>query len=180
MKSFNKDSKITTYPGSVVIAEQMLRSCDRGLCFELHPADFNQLQYNLSARNFYAHKQDGFLGLKASLPPREARALILIDPSYEVKTEYNELITALKMAYKKFSHGVYMVWYPVLDLKENVAFRAELKKLPFEKTMQVELPFSPLKKSHFLKGSGLFIINPPYILEDQVSVILAYLKEKFL
>ena len=113
------------------------------------------------------------------LPPKEARGLILIDPSYEVKSEYQTTILTLKKALKKFAHGTYMIWYPILNQKEYHQFRADLSELAIGKSLQTELLFAPLKQTHGLEGSGLFIINPPYVLENQINGLRPYLEKKF-
>jgi 23S rRNA (adenine2030-N6)-methyltransferase len=179
VKSVNAGGACTRYPGSVAIARHLLREQDRGHCFEFHPRDFAMLQQYLKGSRLKAYHQDGLAGLKALLPPKESRALVMIDPSYEVKTEYQSVIRTLKICIKKFPQGVYVIWYPLLSSHDNHLFRQQIRSVFPEKAMQTEFRFNPLKKSHGMHGCGLYIINPPYILADQLAAMLPYLTRQF-
>jgi len=112
---FNAQSKLKFYPGSPSIALQMLREMDRLFLFELHPNEFTNMRENFSAnRQIKMAKKDGLQGLIANMPPKERRGFILIDPSYEIKTEYQEVVDTLIQAHKRFATGTYALWYPVV------------------------------------------------------------------
>lgn len=172
---FNSGKKCRFYPGSAAFAQLLLRPEDRGHCFELHPTDFKLLKKNITSKRFKVEQRDGLQALNAILPPLERRALVVIDPSYEIKSDYETVLDALNLSIKKFMTGIYMIWYPLLDNPKNKAFRRMLKNLPVENSLQSELVFSKVKAEHRLKGSGLFIINPPYILKDQIKLITKFL-----
>ena len=113
---FNAQSKLEFYPGSPSIALQMLRANDRLFLFELHPNEFTNMRKNFSGnRQIKMANSDGLKGLIANMPPKERRGFILIDPSYEIKSEYREVVDILIKAYKRFATGTYALWYPVVE-----------------------------------------------------------------
>ncbi|WP_273028123.1 23S rRNA (adenine(2030)-N(6))-methyltransferase RlmJ, partial [Massilia timonae] len=153
IKGMNPSGKMRYYPGSPWVAEQMSREQDRLRLFELHPADCKILAENF--RKLDAHKAeqgersrgrrviiehgDGFHSMKALLPPPSRRALVLIDPPYEIKDDYKRVRDALDEALGKFPSGMYAIWYPVLQRMESRQFADRLKRLPAKEWLNVTL-----------------------------------------
>jgi 23S rRNA (adenine2030-N6)-methyltransferase len=190
VKGMNPSGKLRYYPGSPYVADQMSRPQDRLRLFELHPADSRILAENF--RKVEAHKAeqgerargrrvmiergDGFLSLKALLPPPSRRALVLVDPPYEVKDDYRRVKDALEEALGRFPSGTFAVWYPVLQRMESRQFADRLKRLPAKEWLNVTLTTStPGPDGIGLHSSGMFILNPPYTLEPMLREVLPYL-----
>ena len=125
--AFNTSPKLQNYPGSPAIASYLMRGHDKGWAYELHPKDY-ELLYDLMRRqrNFKVYQEDGLQGLLARVPPASRRGLVLIDPSFEVKTEYESVLSTLIKAYGKFSGGTYALWYPVVDRETNKRLEKKL------------------------------------------------------
>lgn len=166
------------YAGSVNIAQQILRPTDKIRCFELHSTDFNRLGYNTTGdRRVKCFNSDGFTGLVGQVPPMTQRGLILIDPAYERPVEYHQVVNTLQASLRRFAHGVYMVWYPLLERPEVRHMKRKLHQLsvrdPQMKTLNIELQVR--RPSPGMYGSGLFIINPPWSLTTQCKSVLPLL-----
>lgn len=166
------------YPGSPKIAQYFLRPQDRMELCELHPIDYRALR-NLfaDARGTAVHCEDGYHGLKAYLPPKEKRGLILIDPPYEKNTEYTNLLTQIPLALKKFSTGVYAIWYPIKDHASAKRFQHQMRDAISQDILIAELSIFPENLPTHLNGSGMLIINPPYQLDTQLAETLPWLWE---
>jgi 23S rRNA (adenine2030-N6)-methyltransferase len=155
------------YPGSPKIAEAMLRPHDKLRLFELHPADNQMLlqNFNGQGRRVHIELQDGFEGIKACLPPPSKRAVVLIDPPYEVKDDYNKVVLCLKDSLKRFATGTYLVWYPLLQRAEPEHMVERLKQVNPENWLALELNIhAPSGDGVGMYGSGMFVVNPPWTL----------------
>lgn len=170
------------YCGSPWLAQALTREHDKLRLFELHPSDFQHLQNNmrearLNRRGLIA-QSDGYQGLISLLPPPPRRALVLIDPPYEEKQDYRRVADTLKSALKRFEQGCYMVWYPCLSREESRALPEQLKKLMPDNYLRAELHVHTPRADGFgMHGSGMFIINPPYLLAEQLQTNLPALAE---
>ncbi|HEY6130444.1 MAG TPA: 23S rRNA (adenine(2030)-N(6))-methyltransferase RlmJ [Halioglobus sp.] len=174
VRSFNSGGKLSHYPGSPAIAARILHANHRLQLFELHPDDANRLErWAQRDRRIKIQQDDGFTALKAILPPPEKRALVMVDPPYEMKTDYATALSALQMANKKFATGVYALWYPLLALQSVAVLVRKLEALPV-KSLLVELPVQAAGGAG-MYGSGVFIINPPWPLQQQLQDCLPYL-----
>jgi len=190
VKAMNPSGKMRYYPGSPWVAEQTAREHDRLRLFELHPSDCRILAENF--RKLDAHKaeqgersrgrrvliehSDGFASMKALLPPPSRRALVLIDPPYEIKDDYKRVRDALDDALGRFPAGVFAVWYPVLQRMESRQFADRLKRLPAKEWLNVTLTIqTPTPDGTGLHSSGMFILNPPYTLEPMLREVMPYL-----
>jgi 23S rRNA (adenine2030-N6)-methyltransferase len=162
-----------TYPGSSAIIQSQLRSQDRGIFIENHPQAYNLLeQYFKADKNIKCYKEDAFLAINALLPFPEKRGLIFIDPSYEVKTEYKAIATAVEKAYKKFATGIYAIWYPLLvDKNHHQDLLININKLATDKIFTHQ--WTPLKGKidTGMYGSGVIVINPPWELNQKLSFL---------
>lgn len=182
VREFNPDGALKAYPGSPWIAQRLLRAQDRLRLFELHSSDSALLQDNFRAlgpsatRRTIISATDGYAGLKAVLPPLPRRGLVLIDPSYEDKSDYSAVVLALKDALTRFATGTYMLWYPQLSRLDNQRLPTILKTLPAKNWLHVALSVSlPQEDGLGMRGSGLFILNPPWTLHKTLQEVMPYL-----
>ncbi|MFM9156290.1 MAG: 23S rRNA (adenine(2030)-N(6))-methyltransferase RlmJ [Polynucleobacter victoriensis] len=175
----NNKGDWSLYPGSPEVIRRTIRTDDRMRLFELHPTDFDILQENFERdRQAKLFKSDGFGSLKALLPPPTRRAVIFMDPPYEIKTDYPKVVDALEEGLARFAEGVYVVWYPILTRGDHIRMLESLRKLS-EKTLNIAMTVQePDEKGFGMLGSGLFIINPPWTLKDTMRDIMPYLVEK--
>ena len=178
----NADGQLRVYPGSPWIAQRILRSQDRLRLFELHPTDSKLLQDNFRTlgakeqRRTMIQAGDGFAGLKALLPPLPRRALVLIDPSYEDKSDYRNIPLILNDALTRFATGIYAIWYPQLSRADAERLPAALKMLPVKSWLNVSLTVNTPKEDGFgMHGSGMFILNPPWTLHKTLCDVMPYL-----
>lgn len=180
VKRCNPDGRLKLYPGSPLIARQLLRSQDRMRLFELHPTDSGILQQNFAGQGpqVLVEVGDGFAALKALLPPPPRRALVLIDPPYEDKQDYQRVVSALRDALKRFAGGVYAVWYPQLQRTESRQLPERLKNLPSKSWLHVALSVrTPGEDGYGMHGSGMFILNPPWLLHGVLQQLMPCLVE---
>ncbi len=181
---FNSDGTLRVYPGSPFVMAQLLRveARDKLRLFELHPTDSKALAANIgqlkAGRQINVARLDGFDGLKALLPPPNRRALVLIDPSYELKTDYPRVIASVQDSLKRFSTGTYMVWYPVIPRPEAHDLPRRLKTLATQagrSWLHATLAIgadddnaSPAvigePRRPGLRASGVMLVNPPHTL----------------
>ena len=171
-------SGLRLYPGSPWIALQTLRPDDRLRLFELHPSDHQLLEENFrdAARRAKVEASDGFAGLKALLPPPPRRALVLIDPPYEEKQDYQRVPAALQDALKRFATGCYAVWYPLLQRHESHQLPEKLKMLPAKSWLNASLTVATPSADGFgMHGSGMFVLNPPWTLKAILHDVMPYL-----
>ena len=168
VRSVNPDGVLRTYPGSPQLALQLTREHDRLRFFELHTNESKALQEHFrdAGRRVAVVVGDGFAGLKAVLPPPSRRGLVLIDPSYETKSDYDDVLAAVHDALQRFATGTYAVWYPQVQRRESENLPAQLRRLATGDWLQVSLRVTAPAASGFgLYGSGVFVFNPPWNLE---------------
>jgi 23S rRNA (adenine2030-N6)-methyltransferase len=188
VKELNPNGKLRHYPGSPWIAHTLLREQDRIRLFELHPTDFKILKDNFRELNkqqiesrargtrVMLDQDDGFVGLKALLPPPSRRALVLIDPPYEVKTDYRSVTDTLTDALKRFATGTYAIWYPVLHRNESRLLSQRMRRFPATQWLDVTLSVSGDSPDGFgLRSSGMFVLNPPWTLEATLKEVMPFL-----
>jgi 23S rRNA (adenine2030-N6)-methyltransferase len=178
VKRINPDGQLKLYPGSPLVALELLREQDRMRLFELHPTDSEILQQNFARHGTQVLMQtaDGFGALKAMLPPPTRRALVLIDPPYEEKQDYQRVLSALREGLKRFAGGVYAVWYPQLQRAEARQLPEQLKQLPVKSWLHVALSVqAPSEDGYGMHGSGMFILNPPWLLHGVLQQTMPYL-----
>jgi 23S rRNA (adenine2030-N6)-methyltransferase len=195
--SFNAGGQWKVYPGSPFIIQQLLRGRDKLKLFELHPTDTKTLSANIAqleaGRQVAIEREDGFEGVKKFLPPPSRRALLLCDPSYEVKHDYARVSAMVADALLRFATGTYVVWYPIIPRPEAHDLPRKLKTLAnkagkswLEATLTVKS--SKLLQSDEgetirpgLPASGMFLINPPFtlkaVLKDALPQLAAILKQ---
>jgi len=180
VRALNPDGRLRHYPGSPLIALNLARPDDRLRLFELHSTDHGILEQNMreAGRHAAIRQDDGFLEIKSVLPPPPRRGLTLIDPSYEDKQDYVRVIGALKEGISRFATGMFMVWYPQLQLGTAHQLPERLRKLA-GKWLDVRLTVqAPAPDGFGMHGSGLFIVNPPYTLADTLRQVMPLLVER--
>ena len=164
------------YPGSPWITRQLLRPDDRLRVFELHTSDAPALIDTLRGdRLVKTTAGDGYAGLRASWPPAPRRGLALVDPSYEVKTEYAQVVDAVADALQRFATGTLAVWYPRLARRESETFPARLIRLSPDNWLHVALDIRA-RSLEGMYGSGLVVLNPPWTLPDTLKPVMPWLK----
>jgi 23S rRNA (adenine2030-N6)-methyltransferase len=189
--SFNTAGSHKVYPGSPFIIQRLLRERDKLKLFELHPTDAKTLSANVAqlnaARQVAVLREDGFEGLKKFLPPPARRALVLSDPSYEIKTDYARVVAMVADSLTRFATGSYAVWYPLIPRPEAHDVPRKLKTLA-AKAGKAWLNASLTVKSSKLTAddagevirpglpaSGMFVINPPHTLKTTLGLALPQL-----
>ena len=179
VRQFNPDGMLEQYPGSPAFAQMLLRSQDQLRLFELHPTDHRILQsYIGSVPGAEVFDTDGFDGLKGQVPPSSRRAVVLMDPSYEGHRDYGRVITSLRDAVVRFADGVYLVWYPQVSKLEAAQLPKRLEALAPKGWLHARLTVQrPDQQGFGLAGSGMFVINPPFTLHDEMLKLLPYLTD---
>ena len=173
---FNAHNQLQHYPGSPSIAMQMLRDIDRLSLFELHPNEFINMSENFSGnRKIKMSKSDGLKGLIASVPPKERRGFMLIDPSYEIKTEYQEVVETLIQAVKRFATGTYALWYPVVNRILINKMERQLIASGIKNIQLFELGIREDSDQIGMTSSGMIVINPPWTLKKEMRESLPFL-----
>jgi 23S rRNA (adenine2030-N6)-methyltransferase len=193
--SFNQGGNWTVYPGSPFIIQAQLHGRDKLKLFELHPTDTKTLTANIAqleaGRQVAILREDGFEGLKKFLPPPSRRALVLCDPSYEVKYDYARVQAMITDAMQRFPTGTYAVWYPIIPRPEAHDVPKKLKTLAIKSGkswLSVSLTVKNSKLTQDADGevvrpglpaSGMFLINPPHtlkaLLKDAMPQLVAAL-----
>jgi 23S rRNA (adenine2030-N6)-methyltransferase len=165
--------KLKTYPGSPWLVRKLFRPQDRLEALELHPEDAWKLS-TLFAGDIQARiiHLDGWLALNAHLPPKEKRGLVLVDPPFEEPGEFDRLLDGLKKGHKKFATGVFALWYPLKDTRAVHDFVSALRDTGIPKILRAEVIVRPATNPPTLHGSGMIIVNPPFVLEAELRVLL--------
>ncbi|ABX38543.1 MULTISPECIES: 23S rRNA (adenine(2030)-N(6))-methyltransferase RlmJ [Delftia] len=180
VRSFNQGAQLRNYPGSPFIIQSLLRVQERDKLkvFELHPTDMRSLVGNIAqleaGRQVAVLHEDGFEGIKKFLPPPSRRALVLCDPSYELKSDYAKVLDMAADSLKRFATGTYAVWYPIIPRPEAHDLPRRLKTMTTKagkSWLHVELTVKSNKTSERggLPASGMFLINPPFNLKEQLK-----------
>ncbi len=182
VRAFNQGDATRVYPGSPFITQRLLRAQDKLKLFELHPTDARSLAGNIAqleaGRQVAVLQEDGFEGVKKFIPPPARRALVLCDPSYEIKSDYLRVQALLQDALKRFATGVYAVWYPIIPRAEAHDLPRRLKTLAQKAgkpwlhatlTVKSSKLASPAAgegaRRPGLPASGMFVVNPPFTLQ---------------
>ncbi len=170
VRSFNSNGELRHYPGSPRLGRALLRTNDRMVITELNKVDCETLKSELKGdRQVLVQLQDGYQGIKAYLPPAERRGLVLIDPAYERKDEYERLIRGLQKGYQRWPTGIYAIWYPLMSSAIRESFFTALKETGIRKILAAELTIKPLQAEKEMCGSGMMIINAPWHLDQQLK-----------
>lgn len=168
---------LALYPGSPSIARALMKPGDSMRLFELHSSDARTLAAHFGGqRGVQILNEDGFTGLKGQVPPTPRRAVVLMDPSYEVVADYGKTVASIRDAVTRFAEGVYMVWYPQVSRVEAVQLPKRLTALAPKGWLHVRMTVrQPDRQGFGLMGSGMVVINPPWTLHAQLAEVMPYL-----
>lgn len=173
IQKYNTTQQVHFYPGSPIIAEELLRPHDQMILCELHKEDNVTLKEIFSgrknAKNVSAHYMDGYLGMKAFLPPKQKRGLVLIDPPFEVTNEFECVFNALQRALKHWRSGHMMVWYPIKNQSSVQAFYDDIALLPVE-TLKIHFSLNDIVETGKLSACGILLISPPWQVKETLEV----------
>jgi 23S rRNA (adenine2030-N6)-methyltransferase len=177
--ALNPDGAPRRYPGSPCLALALMRADDRLVANELHPEDAATLRRTLARdRRAKVLELDGWLALKAQLPPKERRGVILVDPPFEEPGELDRIATGLDNARRRFGGGVYLLWYPIKDPRPLARFYEALATIAPPESLAIELLIRAPADPNRLNGCGLIVLNPPFTLEADLGVLLPILAER--
>lgn len=156
------------YGGSPLLAAQFKRAHDTMKLCELHPQECAALRVAMRGSGARILQQDGLEVAQSYAPPTPRRGLMLIDPSYEVKSDYDDMAAALPQLHRKWNVGVIALWYPILKTGLQAPMVGRLKSA-FPDALCHEVRFPPVKQDHKMIGSGMFILNPPFGIDAEVK-----------
>jgi 23S rRNA (adenine2030-N6)-methyltransferase len=169
-------TELLRYPGSPLIARRLMRRGDVLVVNEAHPDDAEALKTQFAKdASVKTLAMDGWTALKALLPPKERRGVVLIDPPFEEPGEFRRLVEALAAAHRRFATGTVILWYPIKDVRTTRSFSRDLAALGIPKLLSAELFVRSPRVEGELSGTGLVILNPPFTLEAKLRALLPYL-----
>ena len=184
VREFNGGGSLEQYPGSPAIANLLLRADDRLRLYELHPTDEKILRAFLGTRmHTEVFLGDGFAALPKQLPPPSRRGVVLIDPSYEMKSDYTKVLAAVRETLERFASAVVLVWIPQLRTLDSQQLPQRLQNTAAKAApkgwLHARLTVAaPDARGFGLLGSSMFVINPPHGLHDTLREVLPFLVEE--
>lgn len=182
VKRFNAESEfaeLTVYPGSPWFALDSIPLEGKTFFHELHPSDFDLLrQFVRTNRYRKAIHGDGYKESVGLFPPPSKRGLVIVDPPYELKDDYTKVVSYLSQMWKRFSSGVYMLWYPVVDRERIDKLEQDLIKSGISNIQLFELNVAEDTCEKGMTGSGMIVINPPWTLQQEMDEVLPYLVQQ--
>jgi 23S rRNA (adenine2030-N6)-methyltransferase len=174
VKGENTGRKLRYYPGSPMIARRLSRPADRLVLTELNKTDYAELKTVFPHdRRVAVHLLDGYQGLKAFLPPKEKRGMVLIDSSFDRAREFQRLTAALREAHERWATGTYAIWYPLMEPRDMQSFGLNLIRTDIRKILKLELTIKPADET--IPGCGMMIVNPPWQFADEARLMLRWL-----
>lgn len=178
VKGLNEQGALKAYPGSPSIARHLMRRQDAAFLYDLHPTDHGLLSELFARqRKVQVFKSDGYKALKAHLPPATRRSVVLIDPPYELKTDYHKAVDAIVKGYKQFDSGVYLLWYPVVQRHFIDKMEQQFIDSNVRNVLQLEFQTAPDSDEFGMTGTGLFVVNPPWTLAAEAETLMPFLAE---
>jgi len=179
IKQVNPNGELSHYLGSPKIAQQRLRTQDQLKLYELHNTEVELLKELMGRdRRVQIFHEDGFKHCAGLIPPQQRRGLVLIDPSYEIKTEYQQVFDLLEQLYRRFATGTYALWYPVVDRERIDKLERMIKSSTLRNVQLFELAQSPDSELHGMTASGMIVMNPPWTLKAEMEEALPYLAKQ--
>ncbi len=176
--AFNDGDTLRIYPGSPALVRHWLRVQDRMIACEAESVAAQALANRLRGDNrIKAVAIDGYTALKAYVPPKERRGLVLTDPPFEQADEFARLADALAAAHRKWPTGIYVLWYPIKDRQAAEAFGRNLARRSIARMLRAELTVGAGRAGDKLAGSGLILVNPPWTLESELALLLPALAD---
>jgi 23S rRNA (adenine2030-N6)-methyltransferase len=179
LKHFNPDGILNRYPGSPLIIKHFLRNRDRVFLHELHSTEIDLLNTVIgNDRQIKIAHSDGLKNAISLLPPLQHRGMVLIDPSYEIKSDYQLVVDTLIQMHKRFPTGTYALWYPVVNRSRNLKMEKAIKASNLKNVQLFELGITVDSLEHGMTASGMIVINPPWTLATQMQETLPWLAQK--
>ena len=173
VNALNERGRLRTYPGSPALARAWLRAQDRLIACEIEPQAAAALRQNLRGDiRIKTLEIDGWTALGAYVPPKERRGLVLVDPPFEAEGDFVRLARGLAAAHRKWATGIYALWYPIKGSSERDVLAKRLRRQGIAKILRGELTVAPLSDPDRLNGCGMILVNPPWTLEKELSVLL--------
>jgi 23S rRNA (adenine2030-N6)-methyltransferase len=180
VSGLNPGGELRVYPGSPAIARAFLRSQDRLIACELEPNAAAQLRCNFgNDRRIKTVAIDGWVALNAYIPPPERRGVVLVDPSFESVDDFERLARALEGAHRKWATGIFVLWYPIKNRQQPDVLLRRLRRSGIPKVLCIEASFGAAPTPDHLHGCGLIVVNPPWMLYSEVTVLVPVLTELF-
>ncbi len=161
------------YPGSPLVAGHLLRPGDTMHLAELHPQEHAALEQAMAGFPARVYRRDGFEMAQSLLPPEPRRGMLLIDPSYEVKSDYDRIPAMIAQLHRKWNVGVIALWYPILTDGRHKPMLTALERLDLPRVLRHEVCFPPARAGHRMVGSGMFLVNAPFGLTEETARLSA-------
>jgi 23S rRNA (adenine2030-N6)-methyltransferase len=179
VRAAGRPGAVDVYPGSPLITRAYCRDADRMIFCELHPEEYAALSRSLASdRRVKTVETDGWTALKAYLPPKERRGFVLIDPPFEEPGEFERIRDGLVEGHRRWSSGIFLLWYPIKNEHEVGLFERRVAKLEIPKILRIEFATDKPRVEGALSACGMMIVNPPWTLEKELKVILPALIER--
>ncbi|MFM9846888.1 MAG: 23S rRNA (adenine(2030)-N(6))-methyltransferase RlmJ [Hyphomicrobiaceae bacterium] len=173
--ALNAGGGLRHYPGSPLVALGLMRRTDRLVVNELHREDVAALDDSIGGdRRVKVLQLDAYIALKSLLPPPERRGVVLIDPPFEARDEFDRLAGGLREATRRFATGTYLIWYPAKDRSAVTAFQDDVIAAQYAKAMAMELVVGATRSAFALNACGLLVINPPHTLKAAAEILLPF------
>ncbi|MBL8251101.1 MAG: 23S rRNA (adenine(2030)-N(6))-methyltransferase RlmJ [Candidatus Competibacter sp.] len=173
VRALNPDGRLRWYPGSPRIMRDLLRPGDKLVLAELHSSEFPRLAAEFAGdRQVAVRHGDGYALLESFLPPPERRGLVLLDPAYERKDEFERVAGAVRSIHRRWANGVVAIWYPILERAPSARFQRELQASAIPAILCAELERYPADGPPGLRGCGMIVVNPPWRLDQKLRRLL--------
>ena len=178
-RRFNGSGALKRYPGSPWLARESLRPSDDLFLFELHPTEHRALK-KACADDPRAKvlRENGLTACIGLVPPPSKRALVLVDPSYELRNEHRAVVDAIEKLHKRFGTGVLAIWYPVIERRWVDRYERALRAAGIAAISTYELTVARERREGGLVGSGMFLVNAPWQLADELGEALPWLAQR--
>ncbi|WP_151671595.1 23S rRNA (adenine(2030)-N(6))-methyltransferase RlmJ [Nitrincola schmidtii] len=177
VRAINAETSLQRYPGSPALVAGLSREADQLHLMELHPGEARQLKKAFAGHlNVGVHHRDGFEGVLSLLPPKPNRGVVLVDPSYEVKTEYDQVASFIAKAVKRWPNGCFAVWYPLLSADRWKFMLEKIRCTGITNVLCSELTIGDAQEQG-MYGSGMLIVNPPWQLDETLNLSEPWLVE---
>ncbi|WP_458790012.1 23S rRNA (adenine(2030)-N(6))-methyltransferase RlmJ [Yoonia sp. MH D7] len=168
LKAVREEVGSDAYPGSPMVAAHLLRDIDQIDVAELHPGEFEELSQMMYHQAVGCHNLDGWQMAMSRCPPDPRRGMLLVDPSFEIKSDYEDIPDFFRKIHRKWPVGILALWYPILEDARHRPMMMALNTL-FPEAAASEVRFPPARAGHGMVGSGMFVINAPYGFSEQAA-----------
>lgn len=178
VRAFNPTGALLQYPGSPALVAHWRRPDDNMAVMELHPQEAARLkQFFRTDRQVGVHQRDGYEGVLSLLPPKPNRGLVLVDPAYEVKDEYQQVATQVQKMHQRWPNGCFAIWYPLLTANRHRGLIQRLVDSGIRRIYQSEFSIWP-QSFERMRGSGMLLINPPWQLDQAIESAMPWLAQQ--